>query len=345
MRKIFNHIAIVTLVVLSITATSCLKDEGWENGEYGSVNGNTEGQEFVSIPTSARARNVLTVGVQSAPGVQPIKTFALSYDAADPAPSDFTVTLKVDNSLLTSGTPPRAPDAVILPSNAHSIQTLTLNFRAGRRISDSLIVNLNTDLLDPTKKYALGFTIESVSKAGVQIPSNLKNLVVVFTIKNKYDGVYEINAQMLHPADRSAAWTRTPFHYPYDIHVITTGPRTVVWNNTAFGAGFHPLMVPGVSGFGQTEVNMEFDTNDKLIAVWNGVTGGSLGRTFAINNGDPGTGSYTFIDPATNLPRTVTINNRYDPATKTIYAAFFMNQTGMLPIPIFDTLHYVKARP
>ena len=331
MRKLFNNVALVMFAFLSITATSCLKDEGWENGEYGSITGNTEGQEFVSIPAATRVKNILTVGVEAKPGMQPVKTFALSYDAADPAPSDFTATLKVDNSLVTAAD----PTVVILPTNAYTIQSLTVNFKAGKRLSDSLVINMNTDLLDPTKKYGLGLTLESVSKAGVVIPSNLKNVVLVFTIKNKYDGIYSIRAHMLHPSDRDPNWTRTPFNYPYDIHLVTTGPRTVEWINTAFGDGFHPLSTPGVSGFGSTRVAMEFDANDKLIAVWNAFPNPANGRAFNINN------AASWVINGVDVP----INNRYDPVAKKIYAAFFMTQPGFQPIPIFDTLTFKSVRP
>jgi hypothetical protein len=344
MRKVFNKTALVMFAFASITATSCLKDEGYENGEYGSLNGRTEGQEFVSIPASSRVGNILPIGVEAKATVQPVKVFALSYDAADPVSSDFTATLKVDNALATAA----APTATILPTNAYTIQSLTVNFAAGKRFSDSLVINMNTNLLDPSKTYALGLTLESVSKAGVQIPSNLKNVVLLFSIKNKYDGVYSFRGQLMHPADRDATWQRCAFNYPYDIQLITTGPNTVNFYNTAYANGDnHPLLSgpTAVSGFGSTRVQLTFDANDKITAVSNAFPNPANGRAFNINNGDAGTGNYSFTDPCTGQPKTVTINNRYDAANKKVYAAFFMTQPGFQPIPIFDTLTFIKARP
>ena len=139
--------------------------------------------------------------------------------------------------------------------------------------------------------------------------------------------MYTITSRMDHPADRSADWLRTPFTYGYDIQLVTKGPVTVDWINTAFagGVGYHPLMTPGVSGFGATQPVFVFDENDKLVSVSNGVPNPANGRAFAIN-------------PAVT-------DSRYDPETKTIYAAFIMTQPGFEPIPIFDTLKYKGPRP
>ncbi len=318
MKRIINKFSLVLVACLAVAGTSCLKDEGFDNGEYGSITGNTEGQEFVSIPASSRVDNVLTVGVEARSTVQTIPMFALSYDAASPAPADFTATLTPNNSLVTN------PNVVLLPSNAYTLGTTTLNFKAGSRISDSLKININTDLLNPSITYALGFTLTAVSKAGVQIPSNLKNVIVYFTIKNKFDGVYQLRSKMELPADRPAGWLRTPFTYPFDILLVTTGPLSVEWINTAFGAGFHPLMTPGVSGFGATSVAMVFNSNNQLVSVFNAVPNPSNGRAFV-------------IDPS--------YDGRYDPATKTIYSKFFMTQPGFAPVPITDTLYFLKPRP
>jgi hypothetical protein len=149
--------------------------------------------------------------------------------------------------------------------------------------------------------------------------------VFVFSIKNKYDGIYTFRGRMDIAADRSADWVRTPFAYPYQIHLITTGPNTVKFYNEAFGQGYHPLMTPAVSGFGSTEPNFTFDANDNLIEAVNGWPNPSNGRAFVINSAVTG--------------------SKYVPSTKKVYLAYIMNQPGFLPMPLFDTLTYVKARP
>lgn len=304
----------------AVTLTSCLKDEGFEDGTYQTINANTEGQEWFSIPRAVNTAN--TLGVESKAGNQTVGTFVASYDFKDPAPQDITGTLVLNNALVAAAD----PSAVILPTNAYSIPSLNITVKSGQRVSDPFPIVMNTSLLDPSKKYGIGFTLTSVSKSGVGIPSNLKNVVYIFTIKNRFDGVYSVSFRMEPGPIRIAAgqgsWAG-PYKYAYEQQLRTTGPNSVAWINTAFGpdATFHPLMTPSPSGFGSTAPLLEFDANNKLINVTNGV---SSTRTFRLN-------------PAVT-------DSRYDPATKTVYAAIIMDQTGFDPLPIFDTLKFIRAR-
>lgn len=315
MRKtIFNSLLLAS--AFTFTLTSCLKDKGWEDGLYGSVR-NTAGKEYLSIPVAAKNPN--TMGLESKAGVQNVALFSVSYDYESPAAADISGTVTVNNALITD------PSVVLLPASTYSFPSTSATVKAGERVSDPFILALNTSTLDPTKKYAIGLTLSSVSKSGVQIPDNLKNVVYVFSLKNKYDGIYSLRFRMDAAADRAPEW-KGPYAYPNEIRLITTGPNSVVMYNTAFANGDnHPLMTPAVSGFGSTRALFTFDANDKLVSVVNDFANPSNGRAFAIN-------------PAVTT-------SRYDPATKTIYAAFIMTQPGFAPLPIYDTLKFTKVRP
>jgi hypothetical protein len=70
---------------------------------------------------------------------------------------------------------------------------------------------------------------------------------------------------------------------------------------------------------------LTFDlATDKLLSVTNTTPDDGRGRAFEMN-------------PAVTT-------SRYDPATKTIYAAYFLKQTGRPNLAIYDTLVYVKER-
>ena len=329
MKKIFANKAFVGLsLVATMFLASCLKDKGFEDGKYGTIGANTEGQQWVSLPLGSRWTNNL--GVESKQGFQPVALFPVAFDYVNPTTEDITVTIAVNNSLIAERD--TLETTLPLPANAYNVPATTVVIPAGQRVSAPFSINLNTSLLDPSEKYSIGFSITGVSKSGVSIPENMKDAVFVFTIKNRFDGIYTIRSRMDHPSDRDAAWTRTPFTYGYPIHLITTGPTTVEWMNEAFGDGFHPLQTPGVSGFGSTRVAFEFDEDNKLVRVWNAFPNPANGRAFSILTG---------TDPKTGTP----INNRWDPDTKTVYAAFQMTQPGFAPIPIFDTLTFDKVRP
>ena len=314
MKKLFlNNKYLYFTLALGIILSSCLKDKGFDNGEYGTVNSNTEGQRWISIPLAANAVN--NVGVESKDGFQSISLFPVSFDFKDPAASDITATVRLNNALITD------PGITLLPTNAYTLASNTLTVKAGQRISDPLPISINTSMLDPTKRYGIAFTLESVSPSDIMIPTNLRNAVFAFTIKNRFDGIYTLRFRMEPGSDRAASWAG-PYTYAYDQHLVTTGPNTVKLYNTAFGAGFHPLMTPGASGFGSTEPEFTFDADNKLVGVRN-LTAGT--RTFRLN-------------PAVT-------DSRFDPATKTIYAAIIMDQTGFEPLPIYDTFRFVRPRP
>jgi hypothetical protein len=314
-KNILNFKIFPAILLFAGSITGCLKDEGYDNGEYGSITGNTAGSKYVSIPAATRNPNVL--GLVSKAGMQDVDLFSFSYDYEKAAESEITATVALNNALITD------PAITILPTSAYAIPSLSQKFKVGQVISDPFKIQINTSLLDPAKKYGIAFTLSQVSD-GIAIPSNLKNVIFTFTIKNKYDGVYSFRGRMDIPPDRSPDWVRTPFTYPYNVQLITTGPNTCKFYNEAFGQGFHPLMTPGTSGFGQTEATFTFDASDNITSVVNSYSPVTNGRAYSLNTSVSG--------------------SKYDAANKKVYAAYIMTQPGFAPMPLYDTLTYIKSR-
>jgi hypothetical protein len=291
-----------------------LKDKGQENGEYGAINSNVEGKEWVSIPLAAKNPNA--VGVESKAGFQTVPLFPVSYDYKDPAAQDITVNVAVNNSLLagTGATP--------LPTSAYQVPTQTVTVKAGQRVSDPFAISMNTSTLDPSITYGIAFSITGVSKSGVGIPSNMKDVIFLFTIKNKYDGVYSYTAKYDWPSDRDPAWPRTEWTYPYETALETTGPNTVSFYNDAYAGTLIPLMTPGASGLGATAMDITFDASDKVVAISNPAMD-SRQRNVTLAPGG---------------------NSRYDAATKTLYLELIFTQNGFQPAPFHIKMKYTKPR-
>lgn len=320
MKKILlNKNWMMLIAAISVLLPSCLKDKDNEDRLNGPQN--TEGQEWVSIPKGTKtAGNVLAIEAKSEP--QDVNLFQVSYDYVEPAPSDFTTTIAVNNALVTD------PNAIVLPTNAYTVPSLDVAFTKGNRLSSMFKIVLNTDLLpDPTAVYGVGFTISSVSKSGVQIPSNLKNVLFYFTVKNKYDGEYEVTGTMVDAANASLTG-----YFPMKYHLITAGAKVV--------DGFDPVVwedyfIPirsgtALSGYGAYCPTFTFDANDKVVTVTN------------IYGQPAGNGRYAQIDPSGV--------NAWDPATKGIKVKFFMFQPSVIPLPDprvkFDwTMTYKGPRP
>ena len=202
--------------------------------------------------------------------------------------------------------------------------TYTLPFAAGEFAKQITITIPNATLLDPSTTYALGFTL--VSNDGGFKNAIGKTLVFAIGAKNKYDGIYSLRIFQ-------SGWTAYGISdgltndYPDNMSLITiSAGGNKLFNNytgTYLLAGFaFPI---SATQFGATTPVFTFDpATDKLIAVTNSTPDDGRQRTLV-------------LDPAVT-------NSRYDPATKKIYAAFYMTQTGR-PNQIFrDTLTYVKAR-
>ena len=209
MRKIlikYSWFAPVFLMT-SFLLSSCLKDTDLDDGQYQLVTGpGTEGSEYVSIPLASRRPN--TLGLESKAGFQSVSLFKASYDFKDAAGADITVEMERNDAIVTA----LDPTLELIPSTDVQVPSMNLVIPAGKRVSDEFFkIDLNTGTLNPNKKYGIGFTLKSVSKAGVAIPENLKNVIFAFSIKNKYDGIYRVTVRMDLPADRSAAWLRTPY--------------------------------------------------------------------------------------------------------------------------------------
>lgn len=308
---VYNKSLLLLLSMVSLAMASCLKDKGFENGEYGAIRG-TEGKEFVTIPKAARKTNPMAL--ESKAGEQTIKLFTVAYDYVDPAGSDITATVKVNNDLVTAAD----PDVVILPASVYSVPNNTITVSAGGRISNEFAFNINTSTLDPTKKYGIGFTLESVSKSGVSIPDNMKNVVFVFALKNKYDGVYTLKGYH----------NRVPYNYPYEteIHMVTTGPNSVIFYWPEAESEGHPIGVgPGSMSWYGPAISpvVVFDPATDLVTdVYNNPPNPTVITMFT------GTGSRV---------------SKYDPATKSITVDW--NYNGNPERAFFDDLTYIGPRP
>jgi hypothetical protein len=312
MKKLVFNNSWLLLLLMSLTVSSCLKDE-----DYKGVT-NTEGGQWVSIPKAAKAANV--VALESKDEAQPVDLFSVTYDYVNPASEDITVKLAIDNSIVTA----YDADAVPLPASSYTIP-LELVIPKGKRLSDVLTMTLKTNDLDATAINGLGIKIESVSPSSIKIPSNLSKVLFIFQIKNKYDGEYTVTGTMVDLASSTLTG-----YFPMDYYLITSGARSV--------DGFDPVVwedyfIPirsgaALSGYGSFSPVFQFDANDKIIAVTN-IYGQPAGNT-----------RYAELDP--------TGENSWDPDTRTIKVKFFMYQPSAISGPRvkFDwTMTYVGPRP
>ena len=169
--------------------------------------------------------------------------------------------------------------------------TFTFLFKPGEFAKQVYVVIPNATLLDPSSTYGLGFTITSVTGAGVIGDS--KSLVVTIGAKNAYDGVYEDTYTNYHPSSN-------PTYLPVDVEevdMVTTGANTCKIYFPLFGGYYNPAWLGGgVSAFGSQEPAYTVDPNTNQVTVQNAYVG-----------------AVTFYTMSTLQ------NNYYDPATRTYH--------------------------
>jgi Domain of unknown function (DUF1735) len=279
--------------------TGCLKDDGFDSGEYGSVTGNTAGGKFVSIPLAAKNPN--SMGLESKAGAQTINLFQLSYDYQIAAESAISATVAVNNALITD------PAITILPTASYTIPSPTVAFKAGQVISDPFAISVNTSALDPSKTYGIAFSLTGASD-GIALAENLKNVIFKFSVKNKYDGKYGVQGYLYHPSAPRSVTTAT-LGGPKT--VATSGPTSVTI----------PLGDLGGSGY-IALVTVNETTNKLTVQVAAGAAGGPYTQ---MDTGLP-TDTPGYTAAWAGSPQ---CNNTYDPATKTFKLRYgYMGGTG-----------------
>ncbi len=318
-KLIFNKNWFYLFALVSATFTSCLKDDGYENGEYGLKD--VEGNEFVSIPKASKTNTINVLAVEAKAQPQELSLFEVSYDYVNPASSPITVTVGVNNALVTNYNANNGAadtDYEVLPQAAYTMSSMTVTVPAGARLSESLKMTLNTNAIDPSNVYAIGFTIESVSNPSIKIPSNLKNVIIAFAIKNKYDGRYTLRGYH----------NRDPYTFPYEteIHLVTNGPNEVYFYWPEAESVGHPIGVGpnnALSWYGPAiSPSIIFDpATDKVSSVYN-MAGGTVITLFT------GPGSR---------------ESKWDAATKGITVDW--NYANNPLRAFFDDLEYIGPRP
>lgn len=305
MKKIFSTTTLI--IALSMAFTSCLKDKGFENNEYGINDPDTQ-PPGVGFPLAASKK--YTVGLNVSGSNQEINDVVfVNLNAGVTAPSDIQVTIALDSQLVKDYNTANGTAIKVMNYSLFSLPTTTITIPAGAKNAQIPINVPSTLMLDPNSSYGVGIKIASVS-GNYLIAGNLKNLMLEFTIKNKYDGKYNLRGYH----------NRVPYEAPYDenVNMVTTGPNSVTMFWPSAGLYAHPI-AGGTGYYGSFTTNFYFDLVTNNFIGWDQV---------------PYPASVTWqYNPS----------SRYDPVDKIIYAHFWYNNNPGARA-FFDTLRYLGPR-
>lgn len=252
-----NKFLLTFLFSILLIATGCLKDEGFDNGEYGTVI-----KEIKAVAFPQANANVVEA-ITGNPNPLTVPGPFITVEASGPASADIHIQLAFDDGVVTdAGLTP-------LPAGSYSLNTMTPVIPKDSSFIDNLVLTINnSDQLDPNIKYGVGVKIVSADN-GYQVARNLSTMVIAFAIKNKYDGRYRLDGAFYHP-------TQSPNYAPFTVEVEmhTTGPNTVKLYVPEFRGYYAPGLFGGtLNAFGAQEPEFTIDPVTNLVTVQNAYDG------------------------------------------------------------------------
>lgn len=302
-------------VICSIGLVSCIKDDHIEVGDAGKTF-----LKFNDGPTKALFFSPFT-------DIKDITVFNIRRDPN----SELTlnkpqsVTVKLVPQLVTDYNTEHNETFELLPASfyTYALETgmtvngndFVVNYAAGEFAKNLKIQLDGAQWVDLSKKYALAFV---VSDAGGNTLSAAKDtMITFFSIKNKWDGVYEVSGTMVDVVNAALTHVNVGLasegEDPLKIELRTISPtQCALFDATVVGNYAAPIWTGSAfSQYGSFSVIVEFDpATDKVVAVTN-------------YSGQPAANTrYGQLD--------VSGVNEYDPATKTVTIKYNMCQPSVV---------------
>jgi hypothetical protein len=303
-----------------------LKDKDFDAQRYG-----LQIQEIKGVAFPNANASPLSYGLDASSSPQTVNDLLfLTLETGSVAETDVNVTITN-----TTGTQAAGLIAAYNAANGTNVQVLQSNLwsipfnatiPAGQKSLMLPLTITNTSGLNPNLAYGIALTISSAS-SGYQVAENQKTVLVIFSIKNKYDGRYTL----------TGFHNRTPYTYPYEVemHLVTTGPSSVIYYWPDVGSVGHPIGIGpnnSLSWYGPSVApNIEFDpATDLVVNVFNSGVGGPPIDKF------PG----PYVGPPTTPPGPRVM--KWDAATRHITVDWRYNANNLRGF--FDDMDYIGPR-
>lgn len=200
----------------------------------------------------------------------PSLPITVSYSGPEAtAPQDITVKFAVgDAATITAYNTATSNHYVMLGAGSYSLSASEVVIKAGTsKATFNVLLKPGTFNLDAAE--VLPLTIKSAS-AGI-ISGNFNTILVNVAAKNKYDGVYTVDATA--PMTDATSATLTGLYPMKKMSLITTGPNSVaMYDGQYFGSNYyHPILSGGTatSAYGSYSPVFTMDANGTVTGVTN----------------------------------------------------------------------------
>ncbi|WP_316799098.1 BT_3987 domain-containing protein [Pedobacter frigidisoli] len=190
---------ILSLGLLTMGLTSCLKDDLVSDQKYGMIN--VDAYKVAQLPSTAKAFSLLLENKTTV-----LDFVEVNLAASEPAEEDVVVTLSIDqtDAKISAYNTANGASLVRFPSAKYTLpNALKVTIPKGSR-SGFLKLSFNQQDLDPAHPYALAFNIVSVDKPGYVVSGNNNTTLARISAKNAYEGAYTANGFFTHPVASSS---------------------------------------------------------------------------------------------------------------------------------------------
>jgi len=336
MKNIFKLTFIGAAMMVAFSG--CLKDKGYDNGEYGIQVIEKKG---VSLPQAVAGSVSFALFSSNESQVLAAPVFAL--ETVDRQSTDVNVQFALKPDLVAAD-----PSLTLLPADQYTWNP-SATIKAGQLLDTLEITIPRSSNLDPNLTYGLGLELVSADN-GFQVASNMKEVLIKISVKNKYDGLYEVNGTY---RDVSAAGANFTGRYPLEYYLVTTGPSSVnvcMDINGEIAPGYLFSNAGAGSFYGSFGSQVAFDPATDAIADMHNYYGDPANAATGVGNPAAGSGAPNYAS-ANN--RRITLDptgiNAFDNATRTVRVKYFMLQPSVVPNgprAFFDeTWVYTGPRP
>ncbi len=317
--------------VASMLFTSCVKDEVTDT--------TTQGETYVKLLEAPENKFFFEPFTE----VRTLHLFSLRKDANSPAELNkpLAVKLEPNTTLIANYNAQNGSDFEILPDSLYTLDPgnpkvgsiYEMNMAADQ-FAKEFTIKLDGSKWDLSKKYALGFTVTDAG--GKPVIDEKKDIIVLISIKNKWDGVYVASGTLVDAASPTLTGIYDdPGGYGVDVEYgleTMSATECVVVDYTYTGIPALPIWAgTGWSYYGSFGLVITFDpATDEIIKAVN-YYGQPAGNTRAAE-----------LDPSGV--------NAYDAATRTVKIKYFMLQPNAIVDPphirtkVDEEWKFVRAR-
>jgi hypothetical protein len=274
-KKILNFMGLVALIA---AMTSCLKDKGYDNQEYGTIISGTPSSSQRSVKilqggiTGGDIKKLLFANASAA---LDSGLFTLAYvDYKSPvAPATITLTLGVDPAFVTANNAanPTGIQYELMPDSLYTLPGAT-TIKAGETYSPDLKIYFKPNKFNSAKTYMLPIKIVSATGVeGVQVQANY-GYIIYTIIGNSLAGKYSWRYRRWQSGDTTTA----PLQ---DILATTNIPpvsATELLTRETYTETFVDAAGGIVLGFTQTGAVLSNFTTSLLPSTFAGITAGGF---------------------------------------------------------------------